>query len=119
MKLVIESKDWPKDWCPVEHAISHLDGKWTVLILRELFRDGNCRFRELQRRLGNLSPRTLTDRLNRLETQGLIRRVETAGYHCYVLTDRGGSLAPVLHAMISWSIEDLSESDRNNPSAWG
>lgn len=113
--LEIDSTNWPSGWCPVNHAIGLLEGRWTVLILRELFRDGSCRFRELQRRLGNLSPRTLADRLKRLERDNLIRRHESSadGDGGYGLTDRGKSLAPLFAAMIDWSEKDLVASEKD------
>lgn len=42
--LAIDSSGWPPGWCPVDHAIGLLEGRWTAPILRELFRDGSCRF---------------------------------------------------------------------------
>lgn len=96
--------------CPVEHALGVLEGRWTVLILRELFRQDGCRFNDLRRRLGNLSPRTLTDRLKALEDQGVVARRVTPGRPpgvTYSLTPRGSSLWPMFEAMMRWSEEDL------------
>ena len=105
--LPLEAADWPANWCPLEHVMSLLDGRWTVLILRELFRDGHVRFRELQRRLDDLSPRTLTDRLRRLEEAGVIRRANSdEGALGYVLTERGAGMAPMFEAAIAWAAAD-------------
>lgn len=96
--------------CLVEHALGVLDGRWTVLILRELFREPAGRFNELRRSLGDLSPRTLSDRLRRLEEQGVVARTVSAKRPIevtYSLTDRGRSLWPLLEAMMAWSAKDL------------
>ena len=48
--------------CPIERSVRVLDGKWTLLILRELLEDTR-RFSELLRALPGASPTTLTERL--------------------------------------------------------
>ncbi len=96
--------------CLVEHALGVLDGRWTVLILRELFLGPVGRFNQLRRALGDLSPRTLSDRLRRLEEQDIVARtvtVERPVDVTYRLTARGRSLWPLLEAMMTWSLEDL------------
>lgn len=59
--------------CPIERAVSVLDGKWTLLILRELF-GGTRRFGQLRAVLHGVSPKTLTERLRFLEDQGVVQR---------------------------------------------
>lgn len=81
-----------------------LDGKWTVLVIRDLL-GGTRRFSELRRSLGAISPKTLTDRLRTLEEHGLITRTvfaEVPPRVEYCLTDAGRTLAPVLGAMADW-----------------
>ena len=58
---------------PIERAVGVLDGKWTLLILRELF-GGVRRFGELNAALPGVSPKTLTERLRALEARGIIAR---------------------------------------------
>ncbi|MFC8845346.1 MULTISPECIES: winged helix-turn-helix transcriptional regulator [unclassified Micromonospora] len=52
--------------CPVAAAVRVLDGKWTVLVVRDLL-GGTRRFTELRASLVGISPKTLTDRLRALE----------------------------------------------------
>ena len=47
--------------------------RWTPLIVRDL-QTGSHRFGELQRSLGGISPKTLADRLRRLEEAGIVDR---------------------------------------------
>lgn len=98
-----------RDQCPVAHALDILSGRWTTLIVRELL-PGARRFGELRRGAGPLAAKTLTERLRRLEAQGIVERrvyAEVPPRVEYTLTDRGRSLEPVLRAMWQWGVEDL------------
>ena len=82
-----------------------LDGKWTVLVIRDLL-IGTRRFSQLRSSLSGISPKTLTDRLRMLEEHGLVRRsiyAEVPPRVEYDLTDRGRALEPVLAALATWS----------------
>lgn len=84
--------------CPVTRAIQVLDGKWTILVVRDLL-GGTRRFTELLRSLPGVSPKTLTDRLRTLERQGLVKRLvyaEVPPRVEYSLTAAGAKLEPVL-----------------------
>ncbi|MFL5805523.1 MAG: winged helix-turn-helix transcriptional regulator [Roseiflexaceae bacterium] len=90
--------------CPIERAADVLSGKWTLLILRELF-TGTQRFGTLRAALPGISPKTLTERLRILEEQGILRRTiypEIPPRVEYTLTDLGQTLAPIIAAMRAW-----------------
>lgn len=90
--------------CPIERAVSILDGKWTLLIIRELF-GGTRRFGELRAVLDGVSPKTLTDRLRELEEQGVVERTVYAEIPPrveYKLTKRGKAAWPVIEALRDW-----------------
>jgi DNA-binding HxlR family transcriptional regulator len=94
-----------EDTCPVARAMEVLDGKWTVLVIRDLL-SGVRRFSVLRASLPGISPKTLTDRLRLLEDRGLVRRTvyaEVPPRVEYELTERGQSLRPVLAALAAWS----------------
>ena len=87
--------------CPVTRAVSVLDGKWTLLVVRDLL-GGSKRFGELRTSLTGISPKTLTDRLRDLESEGVVNRTMYAEIPPrveYELTDLGRSLAPVMDAL--------------------
>jgi len=99
----------PTAGCPVERALRVLDGKWTVLIIRDLL-SGPKRFTELRTSLRIGSPKTLTERLRILEHQGILTRTvyaEVPPRVVYELTDRGYSFRTVLEAMAAWGDRDL------------
>lgn len=90
--------------CPIEHAAEVLSGKWTLLILRELF-TGTQRFGALRAALPGISPKTLTERLRILEEQGILRRTiypEIPPHVEYTLTELGQTLWPIIAAMRAW-----------------
>lgn len=90
--------------CPVTRALVALDGKWTILVVRDLF-GGTKRFSELRRSLTGISPKTLTDRLRALEEHGLVDRriyAEVPPRVEYSLTDAGRTLEPVLVSLAQW-----------------
>lgn len=72
--------------------------KWTALILRDLA-GGSKRFRELEKSVGNINPRTLSQRLEFLQAEGIIDTHCECGYQ---LTDKGAALIPVIRAMADW-----------------
>jgi DNA-binding HxlR family transcriptional regulator len=90
--------------CPVARAVRVLDGKWTMLVIRDLL-TGTRRFSELRASLAGISPKTLTDRLRDLERHGLVKRAMYAEIPPrveYTLTQRGRALEPVISALAAW-----------------
>jgi len=90
--------------CPVARAVRSLDGKWTLLIIRDLL-GGTRRFGELRTSLAGVSPKTLTDRLRELTEDGLVTRTMYAEIPPrveYALTDRGRAAAPIINALGVW-----------------
>lgn len=81
-----------------------LDGKWTLLVIRELL-GGTKRFGELRGGIGGVSPRVLTQRLQLLEAQGVVRRVfhpEVPPRVEYSLLPVGEALRPVIESLANW-----------------
>jgi DNA-binding HxlR family transcriptional regulator len=60
-------------FCPLARVAELVGERWTLLILRELF-IGPQRFSDLRRRLPGVSASVLSQRLRRLEADGLVRR---------------------------------------------
>lgn len=75
-----------------------LGNKWTPLIIRDLH-SGPKRFCELERSTGGINPRTLTQRLDDLQAEGI---VEKQGEFDYALTAKGRDLIPILRSMAAW-----------------
>jgi len=91
--------------CPVARALDVVGEKWSLLILRDLFRHGPLRFQEIGQRLPGVAPNTLSARLKRLEAQGVVStRLYERHSPCYDSppTEKGKALAPVLKALYAW-----------------
>ena len=93
----------PKTGC-IAAAMQIIGNKWTALILRDLF-SGPKRFCELERSVGTINPRTLSQRLDDLEASGIITRhryPEVPPRTEYALTPKGQDLLPILKQMATW-----------------
>lgn len=91
--------------CSAETALKLIEGRWKLLVLRELF-GGIRRFSELHRALTGVSHRTLTQQLRELESDGLIARKiypQVPPKVEYSLTPLGKTLKPVLDALHKWA----------------
>jgi DNA-binding HxlR family transcriptional regulator len=90
--------------CSIEKALSVIGGKWSFLVLRELF-GGTKRFGELQKAISNVSPKALTDTLRHLESNGVLIRTVYATVPVtveYSLTEKGQSLHTIIKEMKYW-----------------
>jgi DNA-binding HxlR family transcriptional regulator len=97
--------------CPIARTVSLIGDRWTPLIVRDLA-PGCRRFGELQRSLDGISPKTLADRLRRLEDAGVISRTcfaEMPPRVEYGLTEKGHALLSVVESMREFGDVWLSE----------
>src|SRR5699024_1006585 len=87
--------------CPVARTAELIGNKWTPLILRDLA-TGEQRFSQLERSLSGISPKTLSERLKKLEDAGVLSRrcyPEVPPRVEYALTPKGHALMPVIETM--------------------
>ena len=99
--------------CDVATTVSMIGSKWKLLIIRNLILRP-WRFNELQRALGGISQKVLTDSLRQLEADGIITRTvypEVPPRVEYALSSLGESLNPIIAAMKQWGqrYKDLAE----------
>lgn len=93
----------PRVGC-VAAAMQIIGSKWTALILRDLA-SGSKRFSQLQKSVGEISPRTLSQRLDDLEQHAIVTKTSYAEVPPrieYRLTPKGQDLIPVLRQMAAW-----------------
>ena len=91
--------------CAIGATVGILGERPTFLVLREAF-NGVRRFDDMQRRTG-MPRQVLSQRLARLVTEGLLRKVPYQEYGQrrrieYRLTEKGLDLYPVLVALMEW-----------------
>ncbi len=99
--------------CPVARTAELIGNKWTPLIIRDLVK-GEKRFSELERSLRGISPKTLSERLKKLEDANVVNRTcfaEVPPRVEYTLTEKGFALLPVIESMRSYGKEWLPECD--------
>lgn len=98
--------------CDVTPLLDVAFSRWSARVLWQLHCFGRQRFVELERRLGTITPKVLTQRLRQLERDGLVTRT----YHPevpprveYEITELGNTLGPLFAAMSVWSSEHLAD----------
>ncbi len=89
----------------VKAATEVLGDKWTPQLLRFLANEKRVRFCQLQDLTDGINPRTLSARLESLETHGIVRKEPTTSPSrcCYSLTKKGEDLLPIIRSMETWS----------------
>ena len=93
------------EMCPVRQVLSKVVGKWQILILLSL-EDGELRFGELKRAVGDITQRVLTENLRGLERDGYLTRSVHAGPPLavsYALTDLGMENVGYLKPLVAWA----------------
>jgi len=91
--------------CPVASTLDVVGERWTLLILRDLLREGPRKFQDLEASLVGIGPNTLSARLKRLEEEEIVERrfyEQHPPRAEYVLTAKGRALGPVLLALKKW-----------------
>lgn len=99
--------------CPVARTADIMGNKWTPLIIRDLA-DGQRRFSQLERSLVGISPKTLSERLKKLEEARILVRncfAEVPPRVEYQLTDKGYALLPVIDSMREYGLAWLADDD--------
>jgi len=94
----------PRSPCPLAGSLDLLGDRWTLLVVRDLFR-GKQRFGEFQAAPERIPTNLLADRLVRLERAGVITRTlyrDNPPRHSYSLTVKGRRLGPILAALVDW-----------------
>jgi DNA-binding HxlR family transcriptional regulator len=89
----------------VARALAIFGDKWTLLLVRELTRCPQT-FSDLETSLGGISPRTLSQRLNKLVEDGIVAKdmyCEHPPRYNYSLTEKGADLQLILKNISSWS----------------
>jgi DNA-binding HxlR family transcriptional regulator len=94
-------------------ALEHVGDRWTLLVVRDLL-SGPKRFTDLMERMAGITPKTLTQRLRELETDGLVEVDRVAGRRevRYRLSPAGEDLAPALDELLLWGMRHITEAPR-------
>ncbi len=91
--------------CSIEGIMGILSKKWALLIISAIGNNQKLRYNELEKKLGEISPKTLADRLKELENASLIKRESFAEIPPrveYSLTKEGAELRDAVMPLIKW-----------------
>jgi len=97
--------------CPSQKVLNRVADRWAALILCKLD-EGKKRHRELQRTIGGISQKMLTQTLRNLEHDGLVSRTLFPAAPPrveYALTPLGKTLVNPLNAICRWTESHLPE----------
>jgi DNA-binding HxlR family transcriptional regulator len=93
------------DGCAIARALDVVGERWALLVVRELLL-GPKRYTDLRRGLRTASPNVLSQRLDELERDGVIRRRKLpppASARVYELTDWGRELEETVMSLGRWA----------------
>lgn len=96
--------------CYMDLGMELIRGKWKAVILCHL-NEGPKRFLQLQRITSGISQKVLTEKLNEMESHGLILKIkypEVPPRVEYRLTDLGKELFPALEMLEKWTIKNFN-----------
>src|SRR3712207_78159 len=109
------------DGCAAAHALDLVGERWALLVVRELLL-GPKRFTDLRGGLPGISTNILAERLETLETAGVVRRrtlPAPAASKVYELTEWGMDLEPVVAAIGRWGVRSPWRSEEDEISVDG
>ena len=100
--------------CHIRNVLARISGKWSLLVLYALDRNGlsPMRFNQLRRAIPDISQKVLTTTLRTLETDGLICRkvfAEVPPRVEYSLTERALTLIPLVDSLINWAADNMAD----------
>jgi len=85
-------------------ALGIIGDRYTALLIKSMH-DGPMRFKDFEKTIDGISPRTLSQRLTMLEEQKIIEKgtcPESPGRLHYKLTQSGLDLDGVIHSLAEW-----------------
>lgn len=102
------------DPCPFGPTVELLLPRWTSQILWVLSNHGTLRFSQIRDLIPDITPKVLTERLRKLERDGMVERT----YHAevpprveYTATPLVDTLLPAFRALATWTDEHLDDVD--------
>ena len=105
--------------CPSRLVLDRIADKWTALVI-QILAGGTMRYAALQREIGGISQKMLTQTLRSLERDGLVQRMVHPVVPPkveYSLTKLGRTLIEPLQGLCRWSEKHLGELQANRARA--
>ncbi|MGB6308880.1 MAG: helix-turn-helix domain-containing protein [Steroidobacteraceae bacterium] len=103
------AKPFSRSACAVANSLDVLGDKWSLLVVRDLLH-GKRTYGELSRSPERIPTNILADRLERLETAGIVASSpyqQRPVRYAYTLTPKGRALGDVLLAFVRWGKQHI------------
>lgn len=108
-------------FCACKVSLDLLGDRWSLIIVRDLFRGKNT-FSQFLNNDEQISSNILVDRLKKLRSLEVInykRNIRDKKIKEYYLTDRGIDLYPIIYELQFWTLNNVSFNETKNTKAWG
>ncbi|MEY3048972.1 MAG: hypothetical protein RL365_1010 [Bacteroidota bacterium] len=112
---------YDREACACAVALDLLGDKWSLLIVRDLFRGKNTYSAFLFESAEKIASNVLNDRLKKLRGLGIIefrRNAKDLKIKEYYLTDRGIDLYPIIYELQKWTIKHVNFRFTENTEKW-
>jgi len=111
--MVMHKKEFSvySERCPSRNVLEGISDKWSILLINLLFQKV-YRFGELKRKIGGISPKMLTQTLQKLERYGFVKRQSFPVLPMkveYELTPLGQELSSILSSLTNWTEENMEK----------
>ena len=116
-----EKFSYPKQACACAVSLDLLGDKWSLLIVRDLFRGKSTYSEFLKKSDEGIATNILVDRLKKLVALGIIdfiRNPRDKKIKKYFLTDRGIDLYPVIYELQRWTLKHVDFDHTDNTKNW-
>jgi len=89
--------------CPINFALQTVGDPWSLLIIRDLMFTERRTYTDFLNAEEGMATNVLADRLERLQTLGLIAKTDTGRGAKFSLTEKGLDLLPAMLQFVAWS----------------
>ena len=107
--------------CACAVSLNFLGDKWSLIIIRDLFRNRNTFSQFLKESAEGIATNILVDRLKKLTSFDIIgfrRNSKDKKVKEYYLTDRSVELYPILYEIQLWTIKNVDFNPSENTTNW-
>lgn len=96
--------------CPIRNVVARFGNKWALLVMLILNENNPSRFNQLGKLIPDISTKVLSNTLQVLEADGLVKRTvfpEVPIRVEYELTETGRTLIPIILSLTEWAEKNL------------
>lgn len=96
--------------CPIRNVVARFGNKWALLVIFVLNENNPSRFNQLAKLIPDISTKVLSNTLQTLEADGLVKRTVFPQVPIkveYELTETGKSLVPIILSLTEWAQKNM------------